>query len=306
MNKRDYYEVLGISKSSDAGEIKKAYRKLAMKFHPDVNKDDPANAEEKFKEINEAYEILSDSQKRQMYDQYGHQGVNNNAGGGQQGGFGGFGGFGGGQGDLNDILSEMFGGGGFGGFGRRDPNAPRKGRNLQQRVSISLSDAYSGVSMNVQTRDGGSKDIDIPKGIKNGMDMRMAGAGELGANGGPSGDMLIKIIVGQHQYFERDGNDLYIEIPIELSDLLSGTEVKLPIFGTITTFDIPALTNVNKLMRIKDKGMPILNSSARGDLYIKLRLDLPKKVNKKTQKLIDELKNELPSESIDKFIKKMK
>ena len=374
--KRDYYEVLGIQKDASPDEVKRAYRKLAMKYHPDVNKDNP-DAEKHFMEVNEAYEVLSDAKKRATYDQFGHQGVN-----GQTGGFGGFS-----FDDLNNfnfssIFEEMMGGGfqgnfGFGNF-ERNPNAPRKGRDIVKNIKISMEQVYKGatVTVNVNTEDpcpvcggkGYEKEedveicdkcygtgvittqqqtpfgvfqskkacpkckgtgkiikkpcshchgkktikvnknikVDIPKGVKTGMELRVAGRGEAGYNGGPTGDLYLKIDVMDLPGVERDDSDLIIKLPMPVVKLMLGTEVTIPLFGNNVTFDIKPMHNPSQKIRVKGKGLPKLNSSFIGNLYVEIEPTLPKKLSRKAKKAITELYDDLNTDEDIKFLDKLK
>ncbi len=289
--KRNLYEVLGVARTANQDEIKKAYRQLAKKHHPDVNKD--SGAETKFKEINKAYETLSDEGKRRNYDQFG-------SGGPQMGGGGFQGGFqqGGSQGGIN--LDDLMGGGMGGvfeemfGFGGRNPNAARKGRSLVQRVSITLKDSYKGRKIKVRTASGKTKTVDIPKGIRNGQELRLAGYGEPGINGGPSGDLHIQVLVGRDTNFEIRGNNLLRRVSVDYLDLLTTSKKSFNGLGGETlTVKIPAFHNPKNLLRIKGKGMPILNHSRTGDLYIELNIIMPKKISKKVKRLAEELSWEI-------------
>ncbi|BDU67578.1 MAG: molecular chaperone DnaJ [Candidatus Tyloplasma litorale] len=284
--KRDYYEVLGINKNSDAATIKKAFRKLAMKYHPDVNKDD-SSAEEKFKEINEAYEVLSDPQKKSMYDRFGHQGVN----GQQSDGFQGFGGFEdifrGANSGFGSIFEEFFG-------GAMDPNRPRRGQDIVQEVVISLEDAFYGTEIKVKMPQGSYHTFHVPKGVYNGNELRMVGKGHPGINGGPNGNFYLRIFIKEEQGIERDGNNLYYSLDLNILDIILGTKIEFNLFkNEVVNFKVPALSNINKLLRVKGKGFPnIRKPETRGDLYIKLNPLMPKKLNKKAKDLITKLKKE--------------
>ena len=283
MNKKDYYEILGVQKSSSEQEIKKAYRKLAMKYHPDVNKD--SNAEDKFKEINEAYEVLSDQNKKARYDRFGHEGVSG------QGGFGGGGNPFGGQGGFEDIMKnfeDIFGEGMFGGA-----NRPRKGQDVLTEVSISYEEAFKGTKVKIQLLNGKNKSVSIPKGIRNGMELRLQNEGQQGYNDGPNGDYFIRVFINPIDALERNGDDLIKEIDINVIDALLGKKVEIPLWTNekIST-TIPSLSSFNKLLRIKGKGFKKLNSEIRGDLYIKLKPVMPKKLNKKSKELLLAVKKE--------------
>ncbi len=282
--KRDYYEVLGVDKNADESTIKKAYRKLAMKYHPDVNKDD--DAEDKFKEINEAYEVLSDSDKKARYDRFGHEGVN-----GQRGGFGGFGGF-----------EDIFGSGGFGGFGSMfeeffggNPNRPRKGKDVVNQVVLTLEEAFYGKEIKVKLLDGTDKEVKIPAGINNGMDMRIAGEGQDGVNGGPKGDYYVRIYIKEQSNLERDGSNLYLSLDVNVVDIMAGIKVDFDLFkDESVSIKIPELSDINKLLRVKGKGFTELNNpSIRGDLYIRINPIMPKKLNKKAKEALETLQKEV-------------
>ncbi len=285
--KRDYYEVLGVPKTADSNEIKKAFRKLAMRYHPDVNSSH--NAEAKFKEINEAYEVLNDQNKRAKYDKFGHNFEQFQQG---QGGFGGFEGF---QdfssfGNLDDIFAQM-------GFGNPfNSKRPRKGRSTRQTIDISLDEAYKGKKVIINTIRNGKKEIKIPQGIMSGMDIVLAGEGEDGVSGGPNGDLLIRVMVRPHSSLDVNGADLYTEVRLSIFDLITGIKTSIKHFGNeIVEFYIPEGSDPLKLIRIRGKGMPILNASANkyGDLYIRLVPLMPRKLNKKARELLKELKKQV-------------
>ena len=323
MAKRDYYEVLGVSKTATKDEIKKGYRKLAVQYHPDKNPGDK-EAENKFKEATEAYEILSDEQKRQIYDQYGFAGLEGMGGGG--GGYshaytdfsdlfgGGFG----------DIFENLFGGSGFGGSSRtrRGGRSSGQGESLRYDLEISFKDAVYGVvtELSFQHKEacetchgtGGAKGasrktcptcggkgtqqkkrkikVTIPAGVDNGKRITIPGQGDAGTNGGQPGDLVIVLHVGNHKYFERSGQDLYCAVPISVTQAVLGAEIY------ITTLDdrkiklkVPAGTQHGKLLRLKEEGVPYTNSSRKGDLYIKLLVKVPTKVSNKAKSLYEEI-----------------
>ncbi|NQX83399.1 MAG: DnaJ domain-containing protein [Mycoplasmataceae bacterium] len=286
--KRDCYEVLGVPKSATIDEIKKAFRKLAMKYHPDVNKNDP-NAEVKFREINEAYEILSDQEKKSLYDRFGHKGVNGQ--GGQPGG-----GF---SGNFEDIFGGFNGGGGFGSifeefFNGGNANRASKGQDVVNQVQISLEDAFNGKTISIKLLDGETKEFNIPAGVDNGMDLRMKGKGYPGKNGGPNGDYYIRVFIKPKSDMERSGDDLVYTLNINVLDAVSGKKVKINLFKNETvSLTIPELTNLTKLLRAKGKGfINIRNPDHRGDLYVKLNPIMPKKLSKKAKETLDSLKKE--------------
>ncbi|MCR4711438.1 MAG: molecular chaperone DnaJ [Clostridia bacterium] len=363
--KRDYYEVLGLQKGASEEDIKKAFRKMAMKYHPDRNPGDK-DAEEKFKEVNEAYSILSDADKKSKYDRFGFAGVDPNAGFGGDGGFGGFSGFGGtssGFSGFEDIFSDLFGGGfsGFGGSSARARTAPTKGRDLQKNVTIEFTDAAFGCKQQVQltklvrcsrcngdgAAPGTSKrqcpkchgtgtvttvqntafgsfqstrpcpdcngtgsiidtpcpdchgtgsirktlkiDIDIPAGVDTGSVIPIRGQGEPGLNGGPNGDLYIVINVKPHKLFERDGTDLYLEIPITFSQAALGDDIQVPTLSEKVQYKIPAGTQPGTVFRLRGKGVKDLKGNRYGDLYVKVQLEVPTKLNSKQRKAIEEM-----------------
>ena len=352
---KDFYETLGVSKSADKDEIKKAYRKLAMKYHPDQNKDNP-DAETKFKEVSEAYEILKDEQKRAAYDQYGAAAFDGSMGGGP-GGFSG--GFGGGAGAFSDIFEDMFGdfmggGGGQGGAAR--------GSDLQYTLEISLEDAYKGKEAKIkvpvnETCDScngtGAKDgaggqscttcdgvgrvrqqqgfftiertcptchgqgtiikdpctscrgegrvkkeknlqIKIPAGVSSGKRIRLSGEGEAGLRGGPRGDLYVLLAIKPHKLFKRDGANIYCRVPVPVSRAALGGDVEVPtIEGKSAKVKIPAGTQTGQQFRLKGKGMPVMQSQNRGDMFIEIFVETPVNLNKKQQDLIKQLDKDI-------------
>ena len=358
-DKKDYYEVLGVDKGVSDDELKKAYRKAAKKYHPDLHPGD-AQAEQNFKEVNEAYEVLSDKEKRARYDQFGHAGVdpnfNPNAyGGGFGGGFGGFGGFD----DLGDILGSMFGGG-FGGGRRSNPNAPRRGGDVQVTVNLSFEEAAKGCQreINVQKIEtcdecGGSgakkgtsrktcphckgtgkvtavqnsfmgqvrtvqpcpncrgagtiiedpcpkcngkgrirhtvkKTINIPAGIDDGEYFSLPGGGDAGVNGGPAGDLHIIASVRPHPIFERNGYDVYCEVPITFTQAALGAEITVPTLDGKVKFNIHEGTQPGDEFKFRGKGIQRFGGSGRGDQYVRISVEIPKDLTKEQkQKLRD-------------------
>ena len=378
MAKRDFYEVLGISQSASKDEIKSAYRKLAKKYHPDINHD--ADAPEKFKEVQEAYDILYDDKKRQMYDQFGMAAFENGGSTGgagnpfQGGGFSsqGFGGV-----DLGDIFNSFFGGGST----RSSQNyGPQRGNDTLSRVRISFMDAINGKTITMpitydencstcggtgaktsndiktcpdcggrgyirtqqrtifgvmenQTTcpkcggtgkiitdkcpDCGGKgykrvkkdmDVNIPAGINSGQQLRVAGKGERGVNGGPNGDLFLEIIVSPHQYFTRDGNDIHIEIPLDFIDAILGVKIDVPTVYGDCEVEIPAGTQPNQIIRLKGRGVKDLRKGTPGDEYVHIKLQTPTKISKEQRKLLEEYKkSETKGESFfEKFKKAFK
>ncbi|MGX9757231.1 molecular chaperone DnaJ [Clostridioides difficile] len=361
--KRDYYEVLGISKGAEAQEIKKAYRKLAMKYHPDRNPGDK-EAEEKFKEINEAYEVLSDDTKRKTYDQFGHDGLNGQGGFGGQGGFNGQG-FGGFEDMFGDIFGDMFGGGFSGGRQRR--RGPQRGADIRQNVTISFEEAAFGKKMSIKlnrseecdecdgtgAKPGTSKktcstcngtgqvrtvqrtpfgniassrpcsacngtgeviespcskchgtgntrkvktiEVDIPAGIDDGQMIKLAGQGEVGEKGAPRGDLYIVVNVKSHPLFTRDGNDIYFEMPITFVQATLGDEIEVPTLDGKVKYSVPEGTQTGTVFRLKEKGIPRIRGNSRGDQYVKVVVEIPKKLNDKQKDLLREFAKECGS-----------
>ena len=359
-NKRDYYEVLGVSKGASDDEIKKAYRQTAKKYHPDLNPDNK-EAEAKFKECNEAYEVLSDPEKKARYDQFGFAGVDPNYGAGQgAGGFGG--GFNGFEGDidLGDIFSSFFGGGGgFGGFGGgRNPNAPQRGRDIQSAVTITFEEAAKGCKktievsrvedcsqchgigaaegtsatkcpecqgrgvVNVQQRTAfgfmstqrtcsrcGGKgkiiehpcqkcsgkgkvrkkvkvDINIPAGIDNRQVVNVRGYGDSGINGGPSGDLRVVVNVKPHKEFEREDFDILYNKHISIVEAALGAEVRVPTLDNDIKYFIPAGTQPGDVFKLKGKGIQRLNGVGKGDMFVKVIVDIPKELTKEQKDIL--------------------
>jgi len=308
----EYYEVLGVSKSATAEEIKKAYRKLALKFHPDKNKGDKA-AEEKFKEINEAYAVLSDPQKRQQYDTYGSNGFHQRFS--QEDIFRGF--------DLNDILHQFgFGGQSYGGganfrsagragspfdsiFGHATNMGgggcrggscgpqPVKGQDLTFELSISLEDVLGGAEKTVSLRGNGAANnvsVKIPKGIESGKRLRLSGKGSASATGGPPGDLYLKVRVQEHPLFVRDGDDLIMEKRIPFSRACLGTEIEVTTLeGKKFKVKVPAGVQQESRLRIKGHGLPSGPIGSRGDMYVRIAVLIPKELSEEQKEKIEQL-----------------
>ena len=362
MSKRDYYEILEVSKSASADEIKKAYRKMAIKYHPDKNPGDKA-AEEKFKEAAEAYEILSNPEKKQRYDQFGHAGVNGNGGfgGGGQGGFGGM--------NMDDIFSQFgdifgghFGGGGFGGGGRGGRRVNR-GSNLRVKVKMTLEEIANGVEKKIKVNKyvackpcsgSGAKNgsahstcstckgtgqvtrvtntilgamqttstcpacggdgktitdkctschgdgivreeevinINIPAGVAEGMQLSVAGKGNMGARGGVPGDMIVVIEEVEHEFLKRDGMHLFYDHYISFSDAALGTQIEVPTIDGKAKVKIDPGTQSGKVLRLKAKGLPDINSYSRGDILVNINVWTPTNLSKEEKKILEGLKD---------------
>lgn len=349
---RDYYEILGVSKSAGKDEIKKSYRKLAMQYHPDRNPNDK-EAEKKFKEVSEAYSVLSDDQKRAAYDQFGHNAFQQGGGGGQGPfGAGGFSGFDFGEG-FSDIFEDFFGGG-FGGR-RRGTSARSRGADLRYNLKITLEEAFEGISKDIKfsaatncdsCKGSGSKDgkvdtcntchgsgrvraqqgffaiertcptcngegqkiknicnkchgsgkvqkertlsIKVPMGVENGTRVRLTGEGEPGHKGGPSGDLYVFLSVAAHEIFEREGSNLHCKIPIKMITATLGGEIEVPtIEGSKVKLKIPPGTQPNDKFRLKNKGMRILKSTARGDLFVHVLVEIPVKLSIEQREVLE-------------------
>ena len=371
MAKRDYYEVLGVAKNATKDDIKKAYRKLAIQYHPDKNPDDK-DAEEKFKEATEAYEILSDDEKRKAYDQYGFAGVDSMGGGFNPNQFhdfddifGDFGGFG-------SIFENLFGGGGSASGGRRSSSEPNRGANLRYDLEISFKEAIFGTKTEIAFQheevcevchgtggaNGASRKtcptchgagqvrrsagffsmaqtcpncqgsgsvidnpcascggsgvktkrkkiaITIPAGVDDGKRITIPKQGNSGRNGGPAGDLYVVLHVKQHEYFERDGKDLYCAAPITLPQAALGGEI------TITTLDdrkikvkVPSGVQSGKLIKVRDEGVASSSLGGKGDLYVKLIVQTPSHLSSKEKSLYEELFKMSDSSDVAKLIK---
>ena len=352
MAKADFYETLGVSKGADDKELKSAFRKLAMKYHPDKNPDDET-AEIRFKEINEAYETLKDPQKRAAYDRFGHAAFENGGMGG--GGFGsaGFGGAGGFSDIFEDIFGEMMGGG----RARRGSGGRERGADLRYNMEISLEEAFAGKTAQIhvptsitcdvcsgsgakpgtsprtcQTCGGNGRvrasqgffsvertcptchgrgqtitdpctkchgqgrvteerslSVNIPAGIEDGTRIRLAGEGEAGLRGGPAGDLYIFLSVKPHEFFQRDGADLYCSVPVSMTTAALGGKFEVATLdGTKSRVSVPEGTQNGRQFRLKGKGMPVLRSNQTGDLYIQIAIETPQNLTKRQRELLQE------------------
>jgi len=352
-SKRDYYDVLGVGRDASDTDIKKAYRKLAKQYHPDVNPGD-SEAEAKFKEVNEAYEVLSDPQKRSRYDQFGHAGVDPNGFSSAGAGFGDFG-----FGDISDIFETFFGGSGFG-RSSRSRTGPQKGADLKYSVTILFEEAAFGVEREIvinrnetcETCKGtGAKKgttpekcshcngtgqvqyrqnspfgqfittrtcdachgegkiikdpcteckgkgkvrknvkimLNIPAGIDDGQTISLRGEGDHGLRGGPPGDLFVTVNVKPHPIFKRQGNDVVCEIPITFVQAALGAELEVPTLDGKVKYNLPEGTQTGSIFRLKGKGIPYLRGSGRGDQYVKVEIDVPKKLNDRQKALLRE------------------
>lgn len=379
--KRDYYEVLGVDKKASDAEIKSAYRKKAKKYHPDLNPGD-AEAEKNFKEVNEAYEILSDPEKKQRYDAYGHAGVDPNFGAG--GGWGGYSGSYGGAGvDLNDIFETFFGGG-FGGRGnarRADPNAPRRGGDVHVGITISFMEAAHGCTKTVSytrqetcpecsgtgakkgtsaqvcpdcggtgyvteqqrtpfgviqnrrvcSRCGGKgkiisdpcgkckgsgrvqvtvkKEVNIPAGIDDEQSLALRGQGDAGLNGGGAGDAIVIVTVRPDPVLIRKNYDVYVDVPITYSQAVLGSEIVVPTIDGKVQYNIPEGTQSGTRFRLRGKGIKYLNGRGRGDEYVTVNVEIPKKITREQKKALESFEATLKDDNYEQrkgFFKKLK
>ncbi|SEK99253.1 molecular chaperone DnaJ [Atopomonas hussainii] len=352
MAKRDYYEVLGVAKGVSDAELKKAYRRLAMKYHPDRNPDDK-EAEEKFKEANEAYEVLSDASKRQAYDQYGHAGVDPQMGGG---GFGG----GAGAGSFSDIFGDVFSDF-FGGGGGRGRGGPQRGADLRYTLELDLEEAVRGTTVTIRvptlvackpcdgtgakkgtspttcTTCGGigqvrmqqgffsvqqtcprchgsgkmitdpcgscggqgrveeqkTLSVKVPAGVDNGDRIRLTGEGEAGSSGAPAGDLYVVVQVREHAIFQRDGRNLYCEVPISFADAALGGELEVPTLDGRVKLKIPEGSQTGKLFRLRGKGVAPVRGGGPGDLLCRIAVETPVNLTKRQRELLEEFRGSL-------------
>ena len=358
MSKRDYYEVLGVTRTATEVEIKSAYRKLAMKHHPDRNPGD-AKAEEQFKSAAEAYAVLADAEKRGLYDRFGHAGVSSAAGAGAGFDASVFSEFG----DFADILGNMFGFG-FGG-GRR--GGPQRGSDLRYDLEISFEESASGSETTIQIprhetcetchgsgaaagsapttcpqcrgqgqvrfqqgfftvartcpqcrgngkviakpcetcRGAGSVarerkiTVKIPPGIATGQQLRLQEEGEAGAAGGPPGHLFVVVHVQEHEFFRRDGNNLFCEVPVNFTTVALGGEIQAPTLDGTETVKVPAGTQTGTTLRLRGKGMPDVNGRGRGDLFATIQVQTPARLTKDQKRLLEQLAKELPKEAFE-------
>ena len=321
MEYKDYYDILGVNRDADEKEIKRAFRRLAREVHPDVNPGDAA-AEERFKEINEAYEVLSDPEKRSKYDRLGSEWSRWQQTGGRPGDFdwsqwatgaAGPGGqrvhvrYGtpedledlfGGSSPFSDFFSQIFGGMGGGaapgGFnyhaGRQGRVRPQRGQDYEQEVEIGLREAYQGTQRILQ-KDGRRLEVKIPPGARDGTRIRMAGEGGPGAADGPAGDLYLRVKVSPDPQFERRGDDLHVTVPVDLYTLVLGGTTEVPTLSGPVMLTIPAGTQNGRVFRLRGKGLPSLRESDQyGDLYARLEVQLPTDLSPRQRELFEELR----------------
>jgi curved DNA-binding protein len=301
MDYKDYYNILGVERSASEQEIKKAYRKLARKYHPDINPGDK-QAEVRFKEINEAYEVLSDKEKREKYDRFGRDWQRYQQAGPGSGGFdwGSYGGGMGGGGDFSDFFETLFGGGGgrsAGGRGSGGFNVRMDGQDVEQPVDVTLEEAFGGTQRTLQFANPNGTPrtitVKIPAGVTSGSKVRVAGEGGPGMNGGRKGDLLLVTHVLPHPRFEREGDNLRARQPVDLFDLMLGGETRVQTLdGKTITLKLPAGTPNGKVFRLSGQGMPRLRMpETRGDLYVTIDALLPTSLSPRERELVQELRN---------------
>lgn len=321
MSKKDFYTLLGVSRTASAEDIKKSYRKLALKYHPDKNPGDKA-AEEKFKEISEAYDVLSDSKKREMYDTFGHAGAQQGFGGGAGGPFGGGGGFrrqqssGEGGDPFQDIFGDMFGdifgqarGGSAGGARAR---RPQRGTDLRYTLNVSFEEAATGtekVISFVRQKSGKEESaklsVNVPAGVKEGQRLKLSGEGD-SASGGPAGDLYVIINVQEHSLFKRSESDVLLDLPIAYTDAILGTNIEVPTLTGKAMIRIPPGTHSGQTFRLKGKGFPKIGGFGSGDMLVKILVDTPSSLSSKQKELMEELaKSAEPTPLVKSFQEKV-
>ncbi|MBM3223114.1 MAG: J domain-containing protein [Candidatus Tectomicrobia bacterium] len=295
MPKKDYYSVLGVRRDASEREIKQTYRRLARQYHPDVNPGDAA-AEQKFKEISEAYAVLGNAESRKKYDRFGHQAFTN----GFDPSFAGGGGFGSGPGAFKDFFGGRASFEGFGsifedllgGSRQRTQQAPVAGQDLEHVVEISFEEAMRGTTTQVQItrREGGSErlQVKIPPGVDTGSKVRVAGKGDPGKHHGVAGDLYIVMRVRPHAYFAREGNDILCTVPVTLSEVLLGAKIEVPTIDGKTAVTLPAGTQNGRRLRLRGKGAPALHGGGRGDQYVTVQVVLPETLDMRSRELLEE------------------
>ena len=304
----DYYQRLGVSRGASADEIKKAYRKMARQYHPDHNPGNKA-AEDKFKQLNEAFEVLGDDKKRKLYDEFGedaaklgwdekkaeqfrayrNQGFAGGGGAGFPGGFN-FSTDGGGV-DFEEILSQMFGAQGAAGGRRGRRNGPQAGGDLEASLDVTLADAVLGGEKTINI-NGRRLTVKIPAGVETGSRIRLTGQGEPGERGGPNGDLFIETRVLEHAFVRREGQDLYLDLPVTVAEAALGAEVKVPVFGGSGTVTLKPGTQSGTKLRLRGKGVPALRGGPAGDLYLVVMVKLPEQLDDAAKKAVQTLEKQ--------------
>ena len=293
---RDYYNILGVNRDASEDEIKKAFRKKAKQYHPDANPDNPS-AEERFKELNEAYEVLKDSEKRPQYDRFGENWKNYQGFSEQQNPYTSGGGFGGqgGQADMSDMFETIFGGGGrrsgFGG-GRRT-NMRMAGEDIEQPVTISLHEAYEGTKR-IITKNGREINVTIPRGATTGTKVRLAGEGQPGIAGGPAGNLYLVVDVADDRQFERIDDDIYVDVNVDVFTAILGGEVEVPTMTRPVRMKIRGGTQSGQKLRLTGKGMPMLrNKNEFGNLYARVMITVPMALTEEQKEQVEALRDNL-------------
>ncbi len=317
MASRDYYEILGVPRKASAEEIKKSYRRLARKYHPDATGNDKAAAE-RFKEVQEAYDVLGDAEKRQAYDQFGHSGQPGGPGASWSrtwhAGTAGPGGPGGGF-DFSEVFSGMGGGGGFGEFfeqlrnqqrrGRATAKTSARGQDIEHTLRIGFMEAIQGttrdIKVNVRQPDGTQKQqrisAKIPAGVDHGSKIRLRGRGQPGP-GGQNGDMILRIEVGEHPFFRRDGLDIHLDVPLTVTEAALGAKIDVPTLNGTTTVTVPAVSSSGKKLRLRDKGVASHKNNKTGDMYLHLKIMLPEDLDDDSRKLLENFSRKNPQPDI--------
>jgi curved DNA-binding protein len=311
MASKNFYDVLGVSKTASDKDIKQAFRKLARKHHPDVNPGDKS-AEARFKDINTAHEVLSDPKKRKAYDKYGDNWkYADQLDAQQQGPFGGFTGFSdsskrpgqgtrvqfvdfGDMGDYSD-LSDIFTTFARGAGARVAPQRPRRGRNVEYPAEVTLEEAFYGTTRVVEDVLGHRLEVKVPSGVKDGSRIKVSGKGEPGPGEGPRGDLYLVVSVRPHPVFQRKGNDINVEVDVPLADAVLGGEVGVPsLKGKNLSLKIPPETQNGKMFRLKQQGMPVMGDTSRGDLIAKVKVVIPENLKDREKQLFEELRKLRP------------
>lgn len=293
---KDYYAILGVQRTASADEIRRAYRTLARKYHPDVSTE--GDAEERFNEVQQAYEVLSDEEKRRAYDQFGEAGV-----GGGAAGWSGYGGGGGVNIDpdrFQDIFEQMFGGGGGGGsapggnpFGGGGAARPRRGGDITSSMTVTFLTAATGGTEEIRLGDGTSVDVRIPAGIDDGGKLRLRGRGQAGLHGGEAGDLIVTVHVGGHPVLRRDGLDLIVDVPISLAEAGLGTVVRVPLLKGSIELKIPPCTSGGRRLRVPGKGIEDDRKRV-GDFYAQVQIVSPDSLDDEARSLLERLAAALP------------